>query len=128
MVVHCKFAMYRTCIVLLVLYFCRFMCGRIKAKISATCAIKCQVCCMAISAKTYKEIYKNFSWLIEQPFKTLCQEFLLNLLLILKGVALTYTMYSDLHPQSNEKCFIVFYINLTHLLNKQTGFFDKMCQ
>ena len=25
-------------------------------------------------------------------------------------------------------CFIVFYTNLTHLLNKQTGFFDKMCQ
>ena len=26
------------------------------------------------------------------------------------------------------KCFIVFYTNLTHLLNKQTGFFDKTCQ
>ena len=26
------------------------------------------------------------------------------------------------------KCFVVFYTNLTHLLNKQTGFFDKMCQ
>ena len=23
---------------------------------------------------------------------------------------------------------IVFYTNLTHLLNNQTGFFDKMCQ
>ena len=23
------------------------------------------------------------------------------------------------------KCYIVFYTNLTHLLNKQTGFFDK---
>ena len=26
------------------------------------------------------------------------------------------------------KCFIVFYTNLTHLLNKETGFYDKMCQ
>ena len=26
------------------------------------------------------------------------------------------------------KWFIAFYTNLTHLLNKQTGFFDKMCQ
>ena len=26
------------------------------------------------------------------------------------------------------KCFIVFYTNLTHALNKQTGFFVKMCQ
>ena len=26
------------------------------------------------------------------------------------------------------KCFIVFYTNLTHALNKQTGFFVEMCQ
>ena len=26
------------------------------------------------------------------------------------------------------KCFIVFYNNLTHALNKQTDFFVKMCQ
>ena len=26
------------------------------------------------------------------------------------------------------KCFIVYYTNLTHALNKQTGFFVKMCQ
>ena len=26
------------------------------------------------------------------------------------------------------KCFIVFYTDPTNLLNKQTGFFDKMCQ
>ena len=26
------------------------------------------------------------------------------------------------------KCFIVFYTNLTHFLNKQTGFFVEMCQ
>ena len=25
-------------------------------------------------------------------------------------------------------CFIVFYTNLTHFLNKQTGFFVKICQ
>ena len=26
------------------------------------------------------------------------------------------------------KCFIVFYTNLAHFLNKQTGFFVEMCQ
>ena len=26
------------------------------------------------------------------------------------------------------KVLLYFYTNLTHLLNKQTGFFDKMCQ
>ena len=26
------------------------------------------------------------------------------------------------------KCFIVFYTNLTHFPNKQTGFFVEMCQ
>ena len=38
--------------------------------------------------------------------------------------------YQELHTfiQTKWQCFIVFYTNLTHLLNKQTGFFDKMCQ